>query len=236
RWSGRMRCSRCGTENAEGRAFCRDCGSALGTRCPSCGAEVPAATRFCPACGAAVNSPDPTAGHALPSFPGPAVARDGERKLATVLFCDIVDSTALTERLGAEAMHGLMKRFYELALAEVHRYGGRVASFLGDGFMGLVGIPVAREDHARRGVLAALGIRQRLEARPLEAGDGPVEIALRMGLNTGMVVVGGVGDDLDSDLAAIGEPVNVAHRLMKLAEPGGILVGDTTARLVSGYI
>ena len=87
-------------------------------------------------------------------------ALEGEWKQVTVLFCDIVGSTALAERLGAEAMHGLLDQFFELALAEVHRYEGTINQFLGDGFMALFGAPVAHEDHAQRGVLAALAIRR----------------------------------------------------------------------------
>ena len=102
--------------------------------------------------------------------PGPRVALEGERKLVTVLFCDVVGSTGLAERLGPEAMHGLLSRFFELALAEVHRYEGTINQFLGDGFMALFGAPVAREDHARRAILAALGVQRALRDRAGELG------------------------------------------------------------------
>jgi class 3 adenylate cyclase/tetratricopeptide (TPR) repeat protein len=154
----------------------------------------------------------------------------------TVLFCDIVGSTALTERLGAEAMHGLLSRFYDLALGEVHRYGGGVSKFLGDGFMALVGAPAAHEDHALRAVLAALGLKRQLAEGALGTDDPSVRVRVRMGLDSGVVVIGSVGDDPDAGPTAIGETVNVAERLQRLAEPGTILVSDATARLVTGSV
>src|SRR6185503_8689230 len=114
-------------------------------------------------------------------------ALEGERKLVTVMFCDIANSTPIAERVGAEAMHGLLNRFFELALAEVHRYEGTVNQFLGDGFMALFGAPIAHEDHARRALLAALGIQQRLRNI---ADENTTLREVRVGLNTGTVVVG----------------------------------------------
>src|SRR6185503_11255137 len=123
----------------------------------------------------------------------------GERKPVTVLFCDLVGSTAIAERLGPDAMHDLLNRFFETALAEVHRYEGTVNQFLGDGFMALFGAPLAHEDHARRAALAALGLAQALAA-PLVLDSGiAVTLTVRMGLNTGLVVVGAIGDNLRMD-------------------------------------
>ena len=170
-----------------------------------------------------------------PAPPGPPPARrrqEGERKHVTVLFCDIVGSTALTERLGAEAMHELLGRFYDLARDEVGRYGGRVGQLHGDGFMALMGAPAAHEDHALRAVLAALGLRRRLAEGALATDDPSMRIRVRMGLDSGVVVIGSTGADPDAEPAAIGETVNVAERLQRLAEPGAILASDATARLV----
>src|SRR5678815_1221885 len=114
-------------------------------------------------------------------------ALEGERKQVTVLFCDIANSTALAERLGPEPMHALLNGFFSLALGEIHRYEGTINQFLGDGFMGLFGAPVAHEDHARRAVLAALGIQRALREGQLKEG-GP-DLRVRIGLNTGPVVV-----------------------------------------------
>jgi class 3 adenylate cyclase/tetratricopeptide (TPR) repeat protein len=164
------------------------------------------------------------------------VALEGERKQVTVLFCDMANSTRLAEKLGAEAMHALLQRFFALSLEEVHRYEGTVNQFLGDGFMALFGAPVAHEDDARRGVLAALGIRRALRERQAELGlQQADELQVRMGLNTGLVVVGSIGDNLRMDYTAIGDTTNLAARLQQSAHPGQILVSAATARLVSGY-
>jgi class 3 adenylate cyclase len=157
-------------------------------------------------------------------------ALEGERKQATVLFCDIANSTALAERIGAEAMHTLLNRFFELALGELHRYECTINQFGGDGFMALA--PVTHEDHARRAVLAALGIQQALFERKEELGPGGGELAVRIGINTGPVVVGTIGDNLRMDYTAIGDTTNLAARLQQHAEPGAILISEVTHRLV----
>jgi class 3 adenylate cyclase len=162
-------------------------------------------------------------------------ALEGERKLVTVLFCDLAHSTAIAARLGPEAMHTLLNRFFALALDTVHRYEGTVNQFLGDGFMALFGAPVAHEDHARRAVLAAVGLRRSLAEHHTELG-APYGVAceVRMGLNTGLVVVGGIGDNLRMDYTAVGDTTNLAARLQQLADPGTILVSAATQRLVQG--
>src|SRR6266705_6689061 len=120
----------------------------------------------------------------------------------SLLFCDLTNSTALAERLGPEAMHTVLNRFFELALTEVHRYEGTINQFLGDGFMALFGAPIAHEDHARRALLAAGAIHQHM--RDAAGEGGPLrDVRVRMGLNTGMVVVGKIGDNLRMDYTAI---------------------------------
>src|SRR5438105_5565244 len=171
-------------------------------KCPSCPAENPAAQRFCGHCGARLSY---TPAHLVQGILSSRSALEGERKLVTVMFCDIADSTALAALIGAEAMHALLDRFFELALAQVHRYEGTVNQFLGDGFMALFGAPTAHEDHARRGLLAALGLQRQLRATR--------EIEVRIGVDTGLVVVGRIGDDLRSDYTAIGDTTNLAARL-----------------------
>jgi class 3 adenylate cyclase/tetratricopeptide (TPR) repeat protein len=160
-------------------------------------------------------------------------ALEGERKQVTVLFCDIANSTPLTARLGPEAMHTLFNRFFEFALDEVHRYEGTINQFLGDGFMALFGAPIAYEDHARRAVLAALGMQRRLTEHRADFRLPPGEaLAVRMGLNTGLVVVGSIGDNLRMDYTAVGDTTNLAARLQQSAPPEVILVSQTTSRLV----
>jgi class 3 adenylate cyclase len=164
-------------------------------------------------------------------------ALEGERKQVTVLFIDIANSTPLAEQLGPEAMHTLLNQFFALLLEEVHCFEGTANQFLGDGAMCLFGAPIAHEDHARRAVLAALGIQRRVQAwRPEMAKQYEVDFAVRMGLNSGLVVVGSIGDNLRMDYSAIGDTTNVSARLQAIAAPGTILVTDATARLVQGTI
>jgi tetratricopeptide (TPR) repeat protein len=132
-------------------------------------------------------------------------------------------------------MHALLNRFFELALSEVHRYEGTINQFLGDGFMALFGAPISHEDHARRAVLSAIGLQRTLkESNPGEPYG--VECAFRMGINSGLVVVASIGDNLRMDYTAVGDTTNLASRLQQQAEPGEILINETTARLVQGSI
>jgi class 3 adenylate cyclase len=133
----------------------------------------------------------------------------GERKQVTVLFCDIVRSADLAAQLGPEEFHQVIDRFFRVALAEVHRYEGTVNQFLGDGLMALFGAPIAHEDHARRAVLAALDIAER------------AEVTVRIGINSGLVVVGTIGDDLRVDYTAFGDTTVLAARLQAAAPPAG---------------
>jgi class 3 adenylate cyclase len=162
-------------------------------------------------------------------------ALEGERKQVTILFCDLVNSTPIAERIGPEAMHTLLNRFFECALHEVHRYEGTINQFLGDGFMALFGAPIAHEDHARRAVLSALALQHTLKDAELGTPYG-VECQFRMGLNSGLVVVGSIGDNLRMDYSAIGDTTNLAARLQQAAEPDTMWVSESTSRLVQGSI
>jgi class 3 adenylate cyclase/tetratricopeptide (TPR) repeat protein len=163
-------------------------------------------------------------------------ALQGERKQVTVLFCDLANNTGLAEQLGPETMHIVLNQFFELALGAVHRYEGTINQFLGDGFMALFGAPIAHEDHARRAVLAALEFRRQLHAHNADQhGPQGVELTVRMGLNTGMVVVGAIGDNLRMDYTAVGDTTNVAARLEQEAAPNQIVISEATHRLAAGY-
>ncbi len=236
-------CPQCGTENPPGFRFCGECGRALGAAEP---VPQPAPSPK-PLVLAAEQAERPSAPPEGPRSYTPAhlaekilqsrAALEGERKQVTVLFCDLVNSTALADRLGPEIMHLLLNQFFELALAEVHRYEGTVNQFLGDGFMALFGAPIAHEDHARRAALAALGLQNAVKDHRGEFGEGHgAELKVRMGLNTGWVVVGSIGDHLRMDYTAVGDTTNLAARLQQVAEPGAILVSEATARFLRGTI
>jgi predicted ATPase/class 3 adenylate cyclase len=164
-------------------------------------------------------------------------ALEGERKQVTVLFCDIVDSSYLAQRLDPEGMHQLMDQMLRLTAEAVHRYEGTVNQYLGDGLMALFGAPVALEDHAFRAVQAALAIQETIAGYNTQLlRHHGVEMHLRLGLNTGLVVVGRIGDDLRMDYTAVGNTTHLAARMQALAAPGTILLTEATHRLVEGYI
>jgi class 3 adenylate cyclase/tetratricopeptide (TPR) repeat protein len=243
--------------------FCEECGAKLDAACPACGARVPPGKKFCGECGASLGAeglsetrrssrgrgepPGPERERfASPQAYTPAhlaerILRDrsalaGERKQVTVLFADVSGFTSLSERLDPEEVHALINRAFELMLAEIHRYEGTVNQFLGDGLMALFGAPIAHEDHAQRAAHAALGLQQALSRYRDELLAGrSIDFRLRLGLNTGLVVVGAIGDNLRMDYTAVGDTTNTAARMQQLAEPGRIVVAEATQRLIGPY-
>lgn len=245
-------CQACGVPSRPEAKFCEECGARLEAGCPSCGARVQPDKKFCGECGARLvptGPPTPStrdARYAAPSSYTPPhlaerILKDraallGERKQVTVLFADVSGFTSISERLDPEEVHDLMNQAFERMLTEIHRYEGTVNQFLGDGLMALFGAPVAHEDHARRAALAALGLRRTLGAYREELlRSRGIEFRIRLGLNTGLVVVGAIGDNLRMDYTAVGDTVNVAARMQQMAEPGQIVLADATRRLIEGY-
>jgi len=228
-----MRCPRCSADNLAGLKFCGQCGAPLGVPCPSCGSGNPPEHRFCGHCGTPLGrlglqealargpfTPKPAA--------APGIALPGEMKQVTVLFCDIVGSTPLTERLGAEAMRDLVSSFLATSLAEVDRYGGTAPQFTGDGFMALFGAPVTQEDHVQRALLAALAIQRALGGTEDARDADKLELPVRIGIHSGPVVFGPVADRFPMDYTAIGDTANVASRIQQAAEPATILLSEAT--------
>jgi adenylate cyclase len=185
--------------------------------------ENPAGGRFCHGCGAALAR-------------GPAEASAGERKQVTVLFAAVVGSMELASRMDAEEWGALMERFFTILRTGVNRFDGRIDKFTGDGVMALFGAPLAFEDHARRACAAALALRDDLApfCAELERERG-IRFAVRMGLNSGEVVAGAVGEDLKVEYTAVGNTVGLAQRMESLAEPGQAYISAATAALVEGY-
>lgn len=246
-----MQCPQCHYEAPGDAAFCPECGNKLTFLCAQCRTANAPDHKFCKQCGQPLALPPAhTRAGATPASPQSYTPRylaekiltsrdalQGERKEVTVLFCDVVESSRLAERLDPEAMHHIMDQALRLMAEAIHRYEGTVNQFLGDGLMALFGAPLALEDHALRAVMAALMIQETINAYNEQLKSGhDVEIRLRLGLNTGLVVVGRIGDDLRMDYTAVGDTTNVAARLQSLAEPGTILIGEATQRLVEGYI
>jgi len=244
-----MKCPSCQVEAPSDAEFCPDCGLSLLVPCPQCRTSNSAGNKFCKKCGHALGSARSAAEgerFAAPSAYTPQhlaekiltsrAALQGERKLVTVLFVDVSGFTALSEKLDPEDVHALMDRAFELMLGEVHRYEGTVNQFLGDGLMALFGAPIAHEDHSARAVHAALGIQRALGAyRDELLTKRGIEFRARIGLNSGAVVVGKIGDNLRMDYTAVGDTTNLAARLLALAEPGQILVSEDIVRAVGLY-
>jgi class 3 adenylate cyclase len=239
-----MKCARCQHQNREQATFCAGCGAPLAKSCASCGATLESGAKFCDACGrpaaplpgAEVYGPRTHApAHLVERILGARRALEGERKLVTVLFADVKGSLDLAAHLDAEDWHRIMDRFYGILAEGVHRFEGTVNQFTGDGIMALFGAPVAHEDHARRACSAGLHLAEALRryAGELRRGRG-LNFSVRMGLNSGEVVVGRIGDDLRMQCTAHGQTVGLASRMEQLAEPGRIYVSENTAMLVRG--
>ncbi len=188
----------------------------VGTVCRTCGTELRPGARFCDACGA----------------PAPEAGEQPEFKQVTVLFADVVSSLAIASKLGAERLREIMADVFASAATITRRYGGTVDKFTGDGIMALFGAPVALEDHAFRACLAALDIQEQIAqlTDEVQRRDG-VPLRLRVGLNSGQVIAGEIGPDARA-YTAVGEQVGIAQRMESIAPPGGVMLSESTARLV----
>ncbi|HTY97916.1 MAG TPA: adenylate/guanylate cyclase domain-containing protein [Solirubrobacteraceae bacterium] len=219
-------CPSCQASNPEGAAFCMACGTALTASCPSCGTAAPAGARFCMSCGAAL------AGGPGVTAPQPSATSE-ERRTVTVLFADLSGYTSVAERLDHETVKMLIERCLNRFAEEVERFGGRVDKFIGDNVMAVFGAPVAHEDDPERAVRAAFGMHAAMgELNSDISAQFGFDLALRVGVNTGEVLAGRVGDSY----TVLGDAVNVAARLQSAAPVGGTLVGERTHRLTAKAI
>jgi class 3 adenylate cyclase/predicted ATPase len=220
------RCRSCGYANRLDRRFCAECGAALVSSCAACGAANEPGEKFCGGCGARLPTAAPAPG--APTTAPDAAVLAGERRQLTVLFCDLVGSTPLSQQLDAEEWRDLLARYQRAASGAVGRFGGHVARKLGDGLLIYFGWPNAREDDPERAVRAGLAIVDAM--RPLNAtlaaGDGP-HLAVRIGLHTGPVVIADDGE-------VFGETPNVAAHVQTVAAPDTVVITAATQRLVAG--
>jgi class 3 adenylate cyclase/tetratricopeptide (TPR) repeat protein len=251
-----MKCSKCQFENLEGMNFCGKCGAKLERHCPQCDFSNPVEYEFCGKCGQNLSPPSEPATKEL-SFDEKIdkiqrylpkgltekilAQRDrieGERKQVTVMFCDMEGFTSLSERLGPEEAYDIVDQIYELLIHKVHDYEGTVNEMTGDGIVALFGAPIALEDAPQRAIRSGLAIHREMAKfsdRMKEEREGLPPLKMRVGVHTGPVVVGTVGNNLRVEFKAVGDTVNLASRMEGLAEPGATYVTEDTFKLTEGF-
>jgi len=210
-----VNCASCGRANRAGARFCGGCGASLAPRCPACGAENEPDARFCDACGASL------------------VARPADdsvaRKVVTIVFADLIGSTALHERLDAESVRQFMESYYAAMRGAVEVHGGRVTQVMGDGVKAMFGAPRVAEDDAIRAVRAGVEMQRAFRALAEQQRGRVGKTGLRVAVNTGEVVA-------DDETEIIGDPVNVAARLQEQGKDGDVVIGGSTQRIVASLV
>ena len=244
-----MRCPKCRHENEEGAKFCEDCAAPLGRTCAKCGRWLSPKARFCPECAeptglmpeasVATRFTSPsnyTPKHLVEKILTSRAALEGERKQVTVLFADLKGSMELLADRDPEEARKILDPVLERMMEAVHRYEGTVNQVMGDGIMALFGAPVAHEDHTVRACYAALDMQAAIRrfAEEIRRNHGLV-IQVRVGLNSGEVVVYAIGSDLRMDYTAVGQTTHLAARMEQLAKPDTTLLTADTLRLAEGY-
>ncbi|UCF83745.1 MAG: alpha/beta fold hydrolase [Desulfobacteraceae bacterium] len=250
-----MKCPQCQTDNPDTRNFCRECGNRLLLVCPQCNYENLPGDKFCGGCGHDLRKPKEAQPKDL-SFDEKLTKiqrylpkgltekilsqRDrieGERKQVTVMFCDLEGFTQLAERLGPEGAYTIMDQVYEILIHKVHDYEGTVNEMTGDGIMAIFGAPIALEDAPQRAIRSAYAIHRamaKFSDKIKQERSNISSLKMRIGIHTGPVVVGTLGNDLRVEFKAVGDTVNLASRMEGLAEPGSTYVTEDTFRLTEG--
>ncbi len=242
-----MQCPRCPHDNPAGVKFCGECGTRLESLCPSCKAFNPPANKFCGQCGVALGqvaaasdftSPQSyTPKHLVEKILTSKSALEGERKQVTVLFADMKGSMELLASGDPEDARKLLDPIIEHMMEAVHRYEGTVNQVMGDGIMALFGAPLAHEDHAVRACYAALRMQEsvKMYAEQVQKTEG-IPIQIRVGINSGEVVVRSIGSDLKMDYTAVGQTTHLAARMEQMAMPASVLMTQDALRLAEGYV
>ena len=243
-----MHCSRCRADNRSGRRFCAACGAALAAACGACGFANEAEERFCGGCGRPLPSAEPlspttrapdtyTPGHLAEKILTSRGALEGERKQVTVLFADLKGSMELLADGDPEEARRILDPVLERMMEAVHRYEGTVNQVMGDGIMAIFGAPLAHEDHALRACYAALRMQESILRYSVETRRrSGTPVSIRVGLNSGEVVVRSIGSDLRMDYSAVGQTTHLAARMEQAALPGSIVITPATFLLVQGYV
>ena len=241
-----MKCPRCQHQNPQGARFCEECATPLVRACSNCGTSLSASAKFCHACAHPVAAGAGTSSRSPDSYTPKYLAEriltsksaiEGERKQITVLFADLKGSMELLADRDPEEARKLLDPVLERMMEAVHHYEGTVNQVMGDGIMALFGAPIGHEDHAIRACYAALRMQRRVElyADEIQRGGGtPVQI--RVGLNSGEVVVRAIGSDLHMDYTAVGQTTHLAARMEQMAKPGSALVTGDTLKLAEGFV
>ena len=251
-----MQCPKCQFENVDGAKFCNECCCKLEISCPECSKINPPGSKFCNECGHNLTTPQEPVLKEL-SFdekiekiqrylPEGLTEKilsqrekiEGERKQVTVMFCDMEGFTRLSERLGPEGAYDIMDKIYELLIHKVHDYEGTVNEMTGDGIMALFGAPIALEDAPQRAIRSSYAIHKeisRFSDKMKREKEGIPPLKMRIGIHTGPVVVGTLGNDLRVEFKAVGDTVNLASRIEKIAEPGATYVTEETFMLTEGF-
>jgi class 3 adenylate cyclase len=245
-----MKCPKCQHENEAGAKFCEECAAPFPRLCTNCGRPHSPTAKFCPECAhptalapaqrASNNFASPqvyTPKHLVEKILTSRTALEGERKQVTVLFADLKGSMELLADRDPEEARSLLDPVLELMMDAVHRYEGTINQVMGDGIMALFGAPLAHEDHAVRACYAAIRMQESVKKYAEEARRSHAAvIKIRVGLNSGEVVVRAIGSDLRMDYTAIGQTTHLAARMEQLADPGAIVIAPDTLALVEGYV
>ncbi|PQP35191.1 hypothetical protein C6A37_03840 [Desulfobacteraceae bacterium SEEP-SAG9] len=247
-----MKCQKCQADNKSEAKFCRKCGEKFSQICPDCGAENLPEDNFCDQCGhnlTLLSEPTPKAlspeekVEKIQKYLPKGIAEkilaqrdriEGERKQVTVMFCDMEGFTPFADKLGPEETYVVMDQVYEILIHKVHDYEGTVNEMTGDGIMALFGAPIALEDAPQRAIRSAYAIHRemaRFNDMMKQEKEGLPQLKMRIGIHTGPVVVGTLGNDLRVEFKAVGDTVNLASRMEGLAEPGSTYVTEDTFRL-----
>jgi class 3 adenylate cyclase/tetratricopeptide (TPR) repeat protein len=251
-----MKCPECQFENREGAKFCNECGHKFDVTCPECNASNRIGSKFCDECGSKLSLPiehapeDLTFDEKLTKIQkylpkgltekilSQRDRNEGERKQVTVMFCDMEGFTQLSEKLGPEDAYNIMDKVYEILIHKVHDYEGTVNEMTGDGIMALFGAPIALEDAPQRAIRSAIAIHREMAKfsdKVKEETKGIPSLRMRVGIHTGLVVLGTLGNDLRVEFKAVGETVNLASRMEGLALPGATYVTEATFKLIEGF-